>query len=279
VSTTAFLAVLLSALLHATWNAIVKQSADPRAALSASVIGAAVPALAILLVTGPPPAAVLPWLLAAASVNIGSMLMTARAYAASDFAVVYPLVRGLVPLLLALTAPLLFDETLSALRLLGVATVSLGIAALALEAIRRSTRVDVAAFAYAVPAAVMTAAYVLIDAQAARSGAAPIAYASAASVVNALAMVGFERARRRPVLAMLRANARIALISGTLSTVSYLLFVWALTQAPVALAATLRESSILFAVAIAVLVLKERVGPARLSAIAVVLAGVVLIRI
>lgn len=278
-STTAFLAVLLSALLHATWNAIVKQSADPRAALSASVIGAAVPALAILLVTGPPPAAVLPWLLAAASVNIGSMLMTARAYAASDFAVVYPLVRGLVPLLLALTAPLLFDETLSALRLLGVATVSLGIAALALEAIRRSTRVDVAAFAYAVPAAVMTAAYVLIDAQAARSGAAPIAYASAASVVNALAMVGFERARRRPVLAMLRANARIALISGTLSTVSYLLFVWALTQAPVALAATLRESSILFAVAIAVLVLKERVGPARLSAIAVVLAGVVLIRI
>jgi drug/metabolite transporter (DMT)-like permease len=279
VSQAAFLAVLLSAFLHATWNAWVKQAPDPRAALSASVIGAAVPALLILLVTGLPPSSVLPWLLAAASVNIGSMVTTARAYAAADFAVVYPLVRGLVPLILALVTPLLFDETLPPLRLAGIATVSAGIAGLAFVSMRRAARFELVSFAYAAPAALMTAAYVLIDAQAARSGAAPIAYAAAASVVNALGMLGFERVRRRPIVASLRANAGIAARSGTVSMASYLLFVWALTQAPVALAAALRESSILFAVLIAVLVLKERVGPARLAAIAVVVAGVVLIRI
>jgi drug/metabolite transporter (DMT)-like permease len=278
-ATDAFLAVLLSALLHATWNAMVKQQADPRGALAASVIGAALPALLVLGATGLPGIEVLPWLAAAASVNIGSMTTMARAYAAADFAVVYPLMRGLVPLILALVTPVLFGERLAPLRLAGIATVSIGIAALAWVSMRRTARLDLVAFAFAVPAALLTAAYVLIDAHAARLGNAPIAYAAAASVVNGAAMVMFDRMRARPVLANLQRHARIAVVSGTLSVASYLLFVWALARAPVALAATLRESSILFAVVIAVLVLNERIGPTRLGAIGLVLLGVVLIRI
>jgi drug/metabolite transporter (DMT)-like permease len=278
-STDAFLAIMLSALLHASWNAIVKQSADPRGALAASVIGAAVPAGCVLLVTGLPGAAVLPWLAAAASVNIASMAFTARAYAAGDFAVVYPLVRGLVPLILALVTPPLFGEQLAPMKLAGIATVSIGIAGLAWAAGARGGTLDLRAFLLAVPAALMTATYVLIDTQAARQGGAPIAYAAAASVVNAGAMAAFDHFRRRNVLANLIRHARVAASSGTLSTASYLLFVWALVRAPAALAATLRESSILFAVLIAVLLLGERVGGAKLGAIGLVLLGVVLIRL
>jgi drug/metabolite transporter (DMT)-like permease len=275
----AFLAVMLSALLHASWNAIIKQSADPRGALAASVIGAAVPAGGVLLATGLPGAVVLPWLAAAASVNIASMIFTARAYAAGDFAVVYPLVRGLVPLILALVAPPLFGERLAPPKLAGIATVSVGIATLAWAAGTRAGRLDLRAFLLALPAALMAAAYVLIDAQAARQGGAPIAYAAAASVVNAGAMAAFDGLRRRKVLANLRRHAGVAVSCGTLSVASYLLFVWALARAPAALAATLRESSILFAVLIAVLLLGERVGGAKLAAIGLVLVGVVLIRL
>jgi drug/metabolite transporter (DMT)-like permease len=275
----AFLAVLLSALFHATWNALVKQQADTRGALAASVIGSAVPAALVLAIIGLPPIAVLPWLAAAAAVNIGSMAMMARAYAAADFAVVYPLTRGLVPMLLALATPLLFGETLAPLRLAGVGTVSVGIAALAWASMRRSARMDLVAFAYAVPAALTTAAYVLIDAQAARLGHAPVAYAASASVVNGVVMVVYDRARGHDVLGSLRRHAYVAAVSGSLALASYLLFVWTLARAPVALAAALRESSILFAVLIAVFVLKERVSAARLGAIGVVVLGIVLIRI
>lgn len=275
----AFLAVLLSAFLHASWNAWVKRAADPRGALSASIIGAACPAVLILALTGPPVVGVVPWLAAAAAINIGNMVLMARAYAAGDFAVIYPLMRGLVPLMLALATPLLFAERLAPMRLLGVVTVSVGIGVLALAALRRAARLELAAMAYTLPTAVLTAAYVLVDAQAARLGGSPVAYAAAASVVNAAAMIGFERLRGRSVIANLRTHARIAAGCGTLSLASYLLFVWALARAPVALAAALRESSILFAVLIAAFVLKERVGPDRLAAIALVVAGVVLIRI
>ncbi len=278
-SATAFLAVLLSALLHASWNAWVKQQADPRAALAASIIGAAVPALLVLAATGLPPPAVLPGLGAAALVNVVNMGLVARAPAFGDFAVIYPLMRGMVPLILALATPLLFAETLPLLRFAGVATVSAGIAALAWASMRRTGRVGLAALGFAVSSAFGTACYVLVDAQAARLGQAPVAYAAAASVVNAAVMAGFELLRGRPVLGLLRRNARVAAGCGTLSTISYLLFVWALAHAPVALAAALRESSILFAVLIAVLVLKERVGAARLVAIGIVLLGVALIRL
>lgn len=275
----AFLAVLLSAFLHATWNAWVKHQADPRGALAASVIGAATPALLVMAVTGPPVRAVLPWLGAAAMVNIGSQAWMARAYVAGDFALVYPLTRGMVPLILAMVTPFLFGDRLAPLRIAGIVTVSAGIAGLALAGVRRSARLDLVAVGHAVPTALLTAAYVLIDARAARLGGDPVAYGTAASVVNAVAMVVFEQLRGRAVGANLRRHARIALGSGTLSVTSYLLFVWTLARAPVALAAALRESSILFAVLIAVVVLKERVGPLRLAAVGVVLFGVVLIRI
>jgi drug/metabolite transporter (DMT)-like permease len=207
------------------------------------------------------------------------MATMARAYQAADFAVVYPLMRGLVPLMLALVTPVLFDERLSALRLAGILTVSAGIAALAFVSMRRSARVDLVAFAFAVPCALLTAAYVLIDAQAARLGGAPVAYAASASVANGAAMVAFDGLRGHAVLANLRRHALVAAVSGTLSLASYLLFVWSLARAPVALAATLRESSILFAVLIAVVLLKERVGAGRLGAVGLVVVGIVLIRI
>ncbi len=278
-STTAFLAVLLSALLHASWNAWVKRRDDPHAALASCVIGAAAPALLVLLVVGLPPPVVLPWLAGAAAMTVIGMTMTARAYAAGDFAVIYPLLRGTVPLILALAAPLLFAEALPVLRLLGVIAVSAGIAALAWASVWRGARLGLAAISFALAAALAAACYVLVDARAARLGQAPIAYAATATVVNAAAMAAFERLRGRRVRAMLRRNAAVAFGGGTISSSSYLLFVWALAHAPVALAAALRESSILFAVLIAIVLLKERIEAARLGAIGLVLLGVVLIRL
>lgn len=277
-STATFAAVLLSAFLHAAWNAWVKMSPDPRGALVANVAGAGIQAVVMLAVTGPPDAAAWPFVAVGVAINLCNMVLMARAYAAGDFGVIYPLMRGVVPLVLALAAPLLFNETLAAIRLGGILAVSAGIAALAWEASRRARSVTLAGLGYAAAAALFTAGYVLVDAQAARLSGNAMAYAAAISVGNGAALAAVELARGRNVLRTLAAHSSNTTIGAAASLASYFLFVWALAQGPVALAAALRETSVPFAVLIAVLVLKERAGPARLAAIALVVLGAVLIR-
>jgi drug/metabolite transporter (DMT)-like permease len=275
---TTFAAVLLSAFLHAAWNAWVKAQPDPRGALVANVTGAGIQAIALLALTGPPDRAAWPWLAAGVAINLCNMVLMARAYAGGDFGVIYPLMRGVVPLVLALAAPLLFRETLAGIRLAGILAVSAGIAALAWEASRRARSVTLPGLGYAAAAALFTAGYVLVDAQAARLSGNAMAYAAAISVGNGAALALVEAARGRNVLRALAAHRGNSTIGAGASLVSYFLFVWALAQGPVALAAALRETSVPFAVLIAVLVLKERVGAARLAAIALVVLGAVLIR-
>jgi multidrug transporter EmrE-like cation transporter len=273
-----FLAVLLSAALHPSWNAWVKAGADPTNALAAIVIGAGAPGLATLAITGLPALAAWPWLTGAVAANIVALVLSGRAYAEGHFAVAYPMVRGLVPLVLALAAVPLFGERLGPVRLLGVVAVSAGIAVLAWEAARRSKTMSAAGLGFAALAAILTATYVLFDAKAARASDNPVAYAAALTVANAAVMAALHRLRGRDVIRLIADHWPIATIGPIASFTSYALFIWALTQAPVALVAALRETSGPMAVLIGVLVLHERAGAWRWGAVALVAAGAALIR-
>jgi drug/metabolite transporter (DMT)-like permease len=275
---TVFGAMLLSAFLHAAWNAWVKSRPDTGGALTALVIGAGFPNLIILAFAGPPAPAAWGWLACTVALSVTSLIFLARAYREGDFAVAYPLIRGLIPVVLAVTAVPLFGETPSLAGSLGVLCISIGLGVIAWEAARRSRTITLRGLAFAAFAATVTAASVMTDAKGARLAGDPFAYGAALAVANAIAMAAVQTARGLDVAGILVRHWPITAFATVLSTISYLLFMWSLLQAPVAMVAALRETSMLFALGIAATLLGERIGPWRWGAVGLMLAGMALIR-
>lgn len=275
-------AALLSAALHAAWNAAVKAHPAPREAMAAQMIGAALLAVAGLGITGLPAAAAWPWVTLSTLLNVLAVTALLRAYDSGGFGTVYPVVRALGVFGVAAVAPLLLGEKLGPGAMTGLALV---VTALLLLMKRDAGAGDfpASAFAWTAAAGVLTSGYVLADAQGARAGGAAaasgaLAYGLAVSVTNALAMAWVMRSAGAPWTLLAR-HWPLALPAALASTVSYLLILWVYTQAAVAPAAALRDTSAVFAMLIAVLWLKERLAPRRWLALALVLAGVPLLRL
>jgi len=273
-----FGAMLASAFLHAAWNAWVKSRGDSTAAVSALVIGAGFPYLVILFFVGLPPLAAWGWITLTVGLSIVSLTLLAAAYREGDFAVAYPMIRGLIPVVLVLAAAPLFGEVLTLPAAFGVLCVSAGLGLIAWESARRTRTMTLKGLGFAALAASFTAAMVIADAKGARLSDHPVAYAGTIAVLNALAMALVQRLRGHSVPSMLARHWPITIFGAVLSNTSYVLFVWSLQQAPVALVAALRETSMLFALLIAVVMMRERVGAWRLAAVAVMMTGAVLIR-
>lgn len=270
--------MLASAFCHASWNAWAKSRPDPSGALMAIVIGSAWPSLGLLAFAGIPARASWLWIALTVAISIPAQLLLGSAYREGDFAVAYPILRGLNPLAVALAAVPIFGEPLGAANGLGVLCVSVGIALIGWEAARRSRTMTLRGLGFAGLAAALTAIAALCDYKGARAAGDPFAYAPAVATGNAIAMTLFQ-ACQRSLPRLLARHWRIGLAGPLVSTASYLLSIWSLMRAPVAQVASLRETSMLFAVAIGALVLRERVGPWRWTAVAVVFAGVLLLRL
>lgn len=281
------LAVLLGAALHASWNALIKSSEDK--ALDTALIHGlgTVTALPLLAVFGPPPAAAWPYVLGSTLIHIGYYTSLAGAYRHGDLGLTYPLMRGSAPLLVALASHAVIGEGLSPLAWLGVFALCAGVLTLGLsrgalrgqgdEARRRT------ALRYALTNALFIAAYTLVDGIGVRvSGNAP-AYVSALFLFDGLPYLGLVLWQRRADLAPVRAYAArrwpVALLGTTASLGSYGIALWAMTHAPVAMVAALRETSVLFAALLGTWLLREPFGWQRAMGTGVIVGGVVLLRL
>ena len=268
------LAVLGGALLHATWNALVKGSADKELDTCAVAAGAGVVAAAALPFLPAPAPASWPWLAGSAAVHVLYFAFLAGAYRYGELSYAYPIMRGGGPLIVAATTGFLFLESLSGNQWLGVVLVCAGILALATGAHdRRATF-------FALGNAAVIAAYTLVDAQGARASGAPVAYTLWFFVANAGVIVAMGTARRgNDVPRYLRRQWLRALAGGACSVGSYAVALWAMTRAPVALVAVLRETSVIFGAILAAVVLHEKLTRRRLIATGAVLAGLVALRL
>jgi drug/metabolite transporter (DMT)-like permease len=274
---TVFLAVLFGAALHATWNAIVKGGSDKLMTTVLVVAASGLLALAALPFLPLPAAASWPFLAASAAVQLLYLALVAGAYAATDMSRAYPLMRGLAPALVAIAGALFLGERLAPLAWAGVAFVSSGVFAMTFaasgEPSRRGTLL-------ALVNAVVIATYTLIDGAGVRLSGAPVAYATWLFLLNGLPLVAWAFAfRRGRLVAEARRSWRLAAVGGVGNLGSYGLALWAMAHAPVALVAALRETSILFGMALAALVLGERLTPARLAAAALIVAGAASLRL
>ena len=272
-----FAAVLLGAALHATWNAVVKGGADKIistvlvAAASAAVALAALPFLPL------PARPAWPFIATSAVVQVLYFALVAGAYRATDMSQAYPLMRGLAPALVAGFGVAFLGEHLPAAAWAGTALISLGVFGMALAWRGRGSRKG---SLIAIANAAVIATYTLIDGAGVRLSGAPVAYAMWLFLLNAIPLVAWALlTRRRALFAAVRRDWRLGLVGGVGNLGSYGLALWAMTQAPVAMVAALRETSILFGMAIAGLVLHERISPVRLACAALIVAGAASLRL
>jgi phosphonate utilization associated putative membrane protein len=269
--------VLFGALLHASWNALVKSSADK--ALDTALIhllGSFV-AVPIALVIGWPPAASWPFIAASVTIHIGYYIALTGAYKHGDLGLTYPLMRGTAPLLVALSASAVLGESLSPLAWAGVLGVSCGVLALGLS---RHALNSPRAVGFALANAVVIAVYTVVDALGARASGNPLQYVVALFVLDGwpFALMVFARRGGAVVWPYARTRWPVATMAAVASLGSYGIALWAMTRAPVATVAALRETSVLFAAVLGSWFLKEAFNTRRAFGTAAIVAGVMALR-
>lgn len=277
-----FTAVLFAAVCHAGWNAAIKTGLDPLASTVLITTGAGLVSLALIPFIGLPPAAAWPWVIASVVIHLFYFIGLSEAYQAGDLGQVYPLARGSAPLMTAGATTLLLGEKLNALGWIGIVTLALGVLLLSLRGGRDGAEkhLDRRAIFFALFTAVTICLYSVVDGIGGRSAGDPHPYTLAMFVGNAL-IVGVYFVFRRNIAA-LRPLPRlwpVGLFGGSLQLLSYGIVIWAMTKAPIAPVAALRETSVLFGAVLAFFLLKEPLKPARLAAAAMIVCGLVLIRL
>ncbi|TAJ27212.1 MAG: EamA family transporter, partial [Reyranella sp.] len=270
-------AALLSALLHAGWNAAVKANHDPARAMTAQMLLGAVLVVPALLWSGLPDPAAWLWIVASTLMNVLTIAALLRAYELGGFGLVYPVMRAVAVLLVVPMAAALTGEKFGPAVLAGIIVIALALALLALDAARDRT-VTPKALAWTLAAGLGTAAYIMCDAQGVRAAGNPWAYGFVVSITNAAAMCWRQR-QAGPPWRQLNGQWIAALPTAVASMASYLLILWVWSHAPIAPAAALRDTSSIFAILIAVIWLKEPFTRTRIVAVLMAATAVPLLRL
>src|SRR5690349_12807542 len=240
------LAVLGAALLHAVWNVLVKAGGDKELETINIAVGSGLVALAAALFLPAPARASWPWVAASALVHILYFMFLAGAYRWGELTYTYPVMRGGGPMIVALVGALVLGEVLPLHETLGVVLICAGILAFA------SGRHDRRATAFALSNAVVIAAYTLIDGQGVRASGAPASYTMWFFTANGIVIAAYGLLRRgSAVPAYARRQWLRALIGGSCAVGSYGIALWAMTRAPIAVVAVLRETAVIFGAFIA----------------------------
>jgi drug/metabolite transporter (DMT)-like permease len=275
---TVFFAVIFAAALHASWNALVKSSADKYLSMTAVVIGHAPLAALALLFVDLPPLSAWAWVMASASLHVGYQTFLMWSYRAGDMSQVYPIARGTAPIIVAIVSVTWLGEILTRPQWIGIAAIAAGILSLLFVRGRDGLRNPNAAV-LALITSLFVASYTLVDAYGARATGSAIGYYSVATLLNtAVFAVGMAWAQPG-ILGRIRSEAwRPAIIGGPASYVAYAIAVWAFARAPIPLVAALRETSIIFALLISVVWMHERLDLSKLAATFITTFGAIVLR-
>ena len=269
--------VLVASVLHALWNAIAKSMKDQVVAFGLIALAATVSGGCMLLVVRAPSGASAPFLAGSVAVHLAYNVALLNSYRFGDLGEVYPLARGIAPLLVAGGAALVAGERLAPAQLVGIAVVAGGLTSLVWSRRVRSLR-DRHALWLAVAAGVAIALYSVVDGLGVRRAASPLGYAGALFLAEGFAtLVGISWVRRRDLARGLDRSFVLGLFGGVLSVVAYALVLFAQTKVALATVSALRETSVVVAALIGTVVLHEGSGRRRVLSALVVAAGVALL--
>ncbi len=271
--------VLLAAILHASWNFLVKNTADKYISVSAVAIGHIPFALAAILYSPTPRLESLPFILGGALLHVGYLLFLLASYRIGDLSQVYPLARGIAPLIVATVSVLALGVSLSQPELAAIVIIGAGIISLALVRRNDGLRNGRAVF-FSLMTGGFIAAYSLVDGIGAREAGTALGFFGWLSLINGLIFSIIMRIMRPGIVGMVFSDHRsLALKIGGASFCAYGMVIWSFTMAPIALVTALRETSIIFAMLLGVFVLKERLDLAKVLSTALTLLGMALLRL
>jgi drug/metabolite transporter (DMT)-like permease len=278
-STTVFIAVIGAAVLHASWNALVKGGSDKLMALAAVMLGHVPFALVAIAVSGPIATESLPYLFVGIFLHLGYQLFLLYSYGAGDLTQVYPIARGSAPLIVAVISITVLGVTLQTTELIAVFIIGIGIVSLAL--VRRADGLrNGKAAGFALITGCFIASYSIVDGTGARLSGTAFGYYGWLAIGNSIALATIIAVRAPQTYGNLWRKGRgLFWIGGGASFTAYATVTWAFTQAPIALVTALRETSIVFALLIGVFFLKERINLMKVLSTMTVLIGAALLRL
>ena len=278
-TTFVFLAVLLAALCHAGWNVLIKIGLDPLATTTLISIASGIVALPLLVFAGVPNPTSWIWLVTSVLIHLFYFAGLIESYRAGDLGQVYPIARGAAPLMTAAAAALTVGERLSATSWSGIVLLVAGVFLLSAHG-GRELAFGRRAVGFALFTAITICAYSVVDGIGARQSQNPIAYTLWLFVGIALVLPSYAFLRDGVlVFKPMWLYWRRGLIGGGMQVFSYAVALWAMTLAPIALVAALRETSVLFGTLIAIAVLREPLRSARIAATLLIVTGLVLVRL
>jgi drug/metabolite transporter (DMT)-like permease len=271
--------VLLGAALHATWNVVIKAGSDKQLDTLLVICGAAIIAPLALPFVPIPAKSSWPYLGASVSIHFAYFTLVALAYRTGDLSYAYPIMRGSAPLLTAVMAAVTVREPLSIGPWVGISLISAGILALAADS-WRSGRFPFASTVFALLNSVVIMAYTIVDGLGVRFSGNASSYILWLFFLIPLPLLSLTLLTRpREFRNQIRLRWKAGLFGGLCTASSYGLALWAMTLAPIALVAGLRETSIIFGTLFACLFLKERFGAVRYAAAGLVTVGALLIKL
>ncbi|MGH6945845.1 MAG: EamA family transporter [Kiloniellales bacterium] len=268
--------VLLAAVLHASWNALVKTGGDRLVVITLVNFAPGIPALLALLWLPPMSAEAVPFLVVSVLVHFGYYAFLLGAYQHGDLSRVYPVARGSAPLLVALGAWLLAGEALSVAGWLGILVVSAGIMSLAWFRNHGAVAGEAKAIGFALLTGLSIAGYSVADGLGVRASGASFTYIAWLFAIDAFPLLLFTCWRRRGrIAAAFRPHLLRGAAGGVVATTAYGIVIWAMGQGPIAHVVALRETSVIIAAGIGTLLLGESFGRQRILAAALVAAGAI----
>ncbi len=273
-----FVAVLFAALLHASWNAIVKFGDDKLQGMVLLSIAHGLIGL-VMIAVFPIPAKESWWLLAGSVLfHLIYKTFLTFAYMRGDLSRVYPIARGTAPMIVLVVSLLVLSDVVSGSQIFGIVLVGIGIVLMARGVFAYGE--ERALIPYALLAAVGTAGYSLFDGLGARASGSVSGYIGWLFFLDAfLFTAGGLVVKGRAVLPKSAKIWTLGMIAGACSVAAYWIAVWAMTLAPIALVTALREVSVIFAVLIGVLFFKDKADTCKMVTAMVIVAGVIAIRL
>lgn len=266
--------VLFAAACHAGWNTLVKMGGDKLVTIGLIDFFSGVICLALLPFFPLPLAASWPFILASAFLHIGYRLFLIRAYHHGDMGVVYPIARGLAPVMVAIGALVFAGETLTSIQVAAIATITTAISGLTFTNGWRN--IPMIAIVFAFGTSLFIATYTVVDGLGARQAGSAHAFYVWMSVIDSVLFTTLVLALRgNKFVTAIRSHWRQGLAGGTMSTAAYWIVIWAMSISPMAPVSALRETSVLFGALLAGLVLKEGKMVPRVAAALLIAVGVV----
>jgi len=271
--------VLSAAFLHAFWNFQVKDTPNKAMGMAAVMFGHLPLAGVGLLYSGLPSLEAAPYLVASAFLHLGYQVFLLNAYRFGSLTSIYPIARGIAPLLITLVSILILNEMLEISQIVGIVLISAAIICFGIKQYRLANA-ELTGLLLACATGCFIAGYSVVDAIGTRISGSAIAFYGVSTFSSAVLLAIYFQITNPSVLFSFHKEARNTLIyGGTASYLAYVIVLWACLHAPVAIISSLRETSLLFAIILGAVFLKEKITMFKIIMIVSILCGILLLRL